>query len=278
MRQLFISHVKEDSRTAVALAADLERQGYTCWCYERDSVPGVSYLLQTKQAVEQSEAFVVLISRASLASHQMTKEIVRAHESEKPFVPILLDLTHVEFQQRQPEWREAIGAATSIRADEEGTEKILPRVIAGLAALGVLQATPALIGPKDGAEAGRTRRFVMNPDGTVSDPSTRLMWAPAPKDSMHFDDAKEYVHSLRLGDYRDWRLPTIKELKTLFEEGVSERNIDDAFNTCGHVWSNVEYFDEIPLAWTYNYCCNSRSRPGPSWCHCSYSVLAVRDS
>jgi tetratricopeptide (TPR) repeat protein len=78
-----------------------------------------------------------VISRDSLGSKQITKEVDRAHECDKPFIPLLRDVTHVEFQNRQPEWRQAIGTATSIRIPPEGISAILPRIVKGLKALGI---------------------------------------------------------------------------------------------------------------------------------------------
>jgi hypothetical protein len=138
-RFVFISHVEEDAKVALAVAEGLEKNGYQTWYYERDSLGGPSYLLQTKKAVEESQAVVVIISTNSLSSNQVSKEVVRAHESNKPFVPLLLGITHVEFQRRQPEWQEAIGAAASISIPKQGVSAILPRVVGGLASLGVLK-------------------------------------------------------------------------------------------------------------------------------------------
>jgi len=134
---VFISHVEGDADVALGIALGLEQAGFSTWCYELDSVAGVSYLLQTKQAIERSGAVVVIVSAHSLGSSQMTKEIVRAHESGKHFAPVLRGITHAEFQARQPEWREAIGAATSIVVPAQGVAEILPRVVDGLRALGV---------------------------------------------------------------------------------------------------------------------------------------------
>ena len=138
MSDVFIAHVEEDVDVALGIALGLEEAGYTTWCYEVDSIPGPSYLIQTGQAVEASKAIVVVISPHSVGSRQVTKEIVRAHESDKDFIPILRDITHIEFQNRQPEWREAIGAASSIRITLEGVAGILPRIIGGLEAFGIL--------------------------------------------------------------------------------------------------------------------------------------------
>jgi len=67
-----------------------------------------------------------VISPHSLGSRQVTNEVVRAGESNKEFIPVRRDITHIEFQNRQPEWREAVGAAGSIRIPQEGAAGILP--------------------------------------------------------------------------------------------------------------------------------------------------------
>lgn len=137
MTDVFISHVEEDGRLAFDLARCLEFSGFTTWYYERDGVPGVSYLVQTGRAVDASRAFLLLISSTSLGSHQITKEVVRAHEEDKPFLPVLVDVTHVEFQTRQPEWREAIGAAASISLSQRGVQGTCASLIRGLQQLGI---------------------------------------------------------------------------------------------------------------------------------------------
>ncbi len=137
MADVFISHVEEDGSVVLQLAAALEKEGYTSWYYERDGVPGPSYLTQTGQAIEQCRVFLLIISKESLGSHQITKEVVRAHESRKPFIPVLVDVSHVEFQSRQPEWREAIGAATSIGLPGRRLEDAGAAISRGLNSLGV---------------------------------------------------------------------------------------------------------------------------------------------
>jgi hypothetical protein len=138
MHDIFIAHVEEDANVALEIALGLEEVGYTTWCYEVDSIPGQSYLIQTGRAVEESKVVVVVISPHSLSSRQVTREVVRAHESGREFIPMLRGITHVEFQNRQPEWREAIGAAASIKIPREGATRIIPRVIDGLKGLSIL--------------------------------------------------------------------------------------------------------------------------------------------
>ncbi len=137
MSHIFIAHVEEDAEIALGIAIGLEEAGYYTWCYEIDSIPGTSYIVRTGEAVAQSDAVVVIISPHSLSSSQVTKEIVRAHESAKHFIPILRDITHAEFQKRQPEWREAIGSATSIRVPSDGIVTLILPIIEGIKSLGI---------------------------------------------------------------------------------------------------------------------------------------------
>jgi hypothetical protein len=137
MSHIFISHVEEDADVGLRIALGLEEEGFRTWCYEVDSIPGVSYLVQTGQAIQGSSAVVLVVSAESLGSRQVTSEVVRAHESGKPFIPVRRGITHIEFQGRQPEWREALGATTSIGIPAEGPGRIIPRILDGLRALGI---------------------------------------------------------------------------------------------------------------------------------------------
>lgn len=137
MGHVFISHVEEDSALALPLAEGLEAAGFKTWYYERDSLPGHSYLIQTGQAIEDAAAVIVIISPRSIKSAQVTKEIIRGSEAEKPFIPLLCDMSHAEFQRRQPEWREALGSAASLAIPGDGIAKIVPRIVASLAAMQV---------------------------------------------------------------------------------------------------------------------------------------------
>lgn len=135
MKQIFISHVEEDPSKVVGLTKTLEAKGYTTWYYERDSVGGRSYLEQVGEAIDNAEAVMVLISMNALGSHQISREVVRAHETNKPFFPVLMGISHETFQRRQPEWRTAIGSATSTTWEESNLDKTFTRIIEGLQAL-----------------------------------------------------------------------------------------------------------------------------------------------
>lgn len=142
IRDIFISYVEEDSSVAIELARGLEDLGYTTWYYGRDSIPGMSYLLQTHNAIINCRVVALVLSDHSLnKSKQVDKEVVRTLESDKSFLPILVNISWTEFQKRQPTWAQAIGGIVGIGITEQGVAAILPRLAAGLKGLGVLPQT-----------------------------------------------------------------------------------------------------------------------------------------
>jgi hypothetical protein len=138
MTHVFISHVEEDAAVAREIAADLEARGYTAWYYERDSVPGPSYLYQIPVASHQSAAVVMVLSRDTLGSWQVDKEVLQAHETGKAFIPLLPGIDHAEFRRRRPDWAMVMGAATSLCIPPDGVASLLPRLAEGLMILDVL--------------------------------------------------------------------------------------------------------------------------------------------
>ncbi len=137
MSDIFISYVEEDARVAVDVAGGLEQAGYSSWYYTRDSLPVVPYLQQVPQAIDKAKAMVLLISRNSVKSFQVTKEVVKAYEEDKVFVPVLVDFPWEDIEKVQPQWKQALGAATGIKTSPEAASAIVPRLVAGLKAMGI---------------------------------------------------------------------------------------------------------------------------------------------
>lgn len=89
--------------------------------------------------------------------------------------------------------------------------------------------------------AGSDDRFMDNGDGTVTDNMTGLMWART--DNMghiNWHNAKLYCENIILSRYRNWRMPTIEELKTLFDASLEGRE-----TICGH---KVKVLNQIELS------------------------------
>jgi hypothetical protein len=89
-----------NSSLAIDIAHAIERMGFTAWYYERDTVPGRSYLLQIGEEIDACRAVILLISSHSLGSYQVTQEVIRAYESNKPFIPLLIDSSSGEIRGR----------------------------------------------------------------------------------------------------------------------------------------------------------------------------------
>jgi len=135
---VFISYVEEDSSVAMQLGDGLRRNGFSTWLYERDILPGVSYLVQTGDAIAACRAFLLLITPHSIGSHQVGAEVVRAFEEDKPFFPLRQDVSHKDLQRRQPAWRQAIGSSASIAMDSGDIDATVRRVAAGLQSHAIL--------------------------------------------------------------------------------------------------------------------------------------------
>jgi hypothetical protein len=116
------------------------------------------------------------------------------------------------------------------------------------------------------AAVGADSRFVDNGDGTVTDTKTGLMWAQT--DNMghiSWKNAKLYCENIILSEHNDWRMPTIEELKTLFNEsldgyeticGNKVKSAPQVELSCSLVWSSEVRFDSgrYPVsALAYNY-------------------------
>jgi hypothetical protein len=69
---------------------------------------------------------------------------------------------------------------------------------------------------QDAQHNGYQPKYTDNDDGTVSDNVTGLMWVKSPSKTLStYDEAVKNAATCRVGDFTDWRLPTIKELYSL---------------------------------------------------------------
>ncbi|MEE8483221.1 MAG: DUF1566 domain-containing protein [Nitrospinota bacterium] len=77
-----------------------------------------------------------------------------------------------------------------------------------------------------GEQAGQS--FTDNGDGTVTDNVTTLMWQQEDDDTLHtWEEAITYCEGLSFASYTNWRLPNIKELRSIVDDTVSNPSIDE---------------------------------------------------
>ena len=80
--------------------------------------------------------------------------------------------------------------------------------------------------------------LIDNGNGTILDTGTNLLWQQNSSErEMTWQEAKEYCELLTLAGHNDWRLPTIKELKSLIDTTIDCDNdtIDPIF-VCESGW------------------------------------------
>ena len=136
-RDIFISHKDADYEICSEIAEGIEKNFYSTWYYERDILPIIPHLIQTRNAIEKAQVFMVIITKNSVCAPQLDTEIVWAQSLGKPFVPILKDITFLQVQKVSPLWAQAIGASVAIPIPHKGVSAIIPRIVQGLQGAGI---------------------------------------------------------------------------------------------------------------------------------------------
>jgi hypothetical protein len=100
---------------------------------------------------------------------------------------------------------------------------------------------------------------VISKNGIAKDSVTGLMWQDdydAKTIEKDWDGAKAYCLDLRLGGYKDWRLPNIYELNTLLDNTKSSEPfvIDGIENIdSNYYWSSTAYASDSSRSWVVNF-------------------------
>ena len=93
----------------------------------------------------------------------------------------------------------------------------------------------------------------------VKDTGTKLLWEDTPhvrESKITHVRAKTYCSELRLGDFQDWRLPSIQELLTIIDYRRTSPALLKAFNYVedkSFYWSQTVVADESDAFWGVNF-------------------------
>jgi hypothetical protein len=94
-------------------------------------------------------------------------------------------------------------------------------------------------------------RYMVSKEGVISDSRTGLEWLAGPGQDTNWNMARNWTAGLSVAG-GGWRMPTRGELKTLYEKGMGERNIDPIFKMTGtDVWSGEPY--DSSFAWYFDF-------------------------
>lgn len=97
MQQIFISYSRKDIDFVRRLATDLENAGYEVWWDVSDLRGGDDWVRVIPEAIEKSNAFIVVLSPDSFTSEWVRKEYTQALSLRKRIIPIMLRRTAVPF-------------------------------------------------------------------------------------------------------------------------------------------------------------------------------------
>ena len=126
-----------------------------------------------------------------------------------------------------------------------------------------------MFGSIGSALAGET--YSDNGDGTVTDPTTGLIWKRCSEGQVWdgatsactgtntpyaFDNANALTGTVTFAGQSDWRVPNIRELQTIVDRSVVSPTIDKAAfpnTTTSCVWSDTADFSIAGNAWSVNF-------------------------
>lgn len=118
-----------------------------------------------------------------------------------------------------------------------------------------------------------------NNDGTVTDLTTGLIWQRlGSPEGMTWEDALKACGHLRLAGHEDWRLPNIKELRSINDDRKVRPSLDTSFfpNVKADLyWSSTTQSNRPERAWFVDFVTGLVSYADKTERH---FVLAVRDS
>ena len=102
--------------------------------------------------------------------------------------------------------------------------------------------------------ASQESRFTDNGDGTVTDNTTGLMWQQTDDDvARNWESALGYCEDLTLAGHTDWRLPDIKELRSIVDNTRYNPSIDTTYfpgTKSWYYWSSSPGALYTDVAWS----------------------------
>jgi hypothetical protein len=89
MAHIFVSYARKDAQAANRLVGTLAKAGYEAWI-DREIPGGELWKKRIVEAIEQSKAFLILLSPNSVASHDVRKELDIAENRKKLILPLVI--------------------------------------------------------------------------------------------------------------------------------------------------------------------------------------------
>jgi hypothetical protein len=98
---------------------------------------------------------------------------------------------------------------------------------------------------------GQPIRFTKANNGVITDSVTGLDWYVGPNHDNNWRQAKAWTENLTVAG-GGWRMPTVPELKAIYQKGASPYNMDPLFQTTG-VWVWSGQLNDAVSAWGFAF-------------------------
>ena len=99
--------------------------------------------------------------------------------------------------------------------------------------------------------------FSANGNGTVTSANTSLMWQQGEvTPTVTWEGALTYCKNLSLGNHTDWRLPNIKELRSISDDTRSGSPLDPTYfpgAQAARYWSSTTLLGRTSKAWFVDF-------------------------
>jgi adenylate cyclase len=161
MADIFISYSRKDSGYALEFADKLRSSGRSIWIDQHGIEGASSWSGEIVRAINQCTAFIVLLSRASIESDNVVREIALAFEKKKKILPIELESVTLPESMAYP----LAGIQKLAHTNWDAIDRVLSKLIV---APDVPTAEPILELPKD--SLGRKSIAVLPIENLSSDP------------------------------------------------------------------------------------------------------------
>jgi hypothetical protein len=94
-------------------------------------------------------------------------------------------------------------------------------------------------------------RFTKAHNGVITDSVTGLDWYVGPNQDNNWHQAKAWTENLTVAG-GGWRMPTVPELKALYQKGAAPNNMDPLFQTTS-VWVWSGQLNDDSSAWGFAF-------------------------
>lgn len=88
---IFISYKSDDEYYAKSIVKSIEQLGIKCWISSRDISDGGAFNREIKNAIAESHALLLILSKKSDESEEVERELALATQEEKLIIPVNID-------------------------------------------------------------------------------------------------------------------------------------------------------------------------------------------